>query len=84
MQLFRLVGGDEGVDEFVEGAVHDAVDLIERQADAVVGDAALGEVVGADLLAAVANLIVAVTIKIATFFFYAVILYNSFTTWRFT
>ena len=43
LQLFRLVGGDEGVDEFVESAVHDAVDLVERQADAVVGDAALGK-----------------------------------------
>ena len=30
-----------GVDEAIERAVHDGVDFIERQANAVVGDAAL-------------------------------------------
>jgi len=51
----RLVLGEEGVDDFVEGfAAHHFVDLVERQADAVVGDAALREVVGADALRTVA------------------------------
>ena len=52
LQLFRLVGSDEGVDQLVQSAVHDGVDFIERQADAVVGDAALREIVGADALVA--------------------------------
>ena len=39
----------------VQLAVHDALDLVERQVDAVVGDAALREVVGADALGTVAR-----------------------------
>src|SRR5215472_6077960 len=41
-------------DELVEVAVEDRLQPVERQADAVVGDAALREVVGADAVAAVA------------------------------
>src|SRR5262249_53432266 len=54
-ELLGLVLGSERVDDVVELAVHDAVDLVERQVDAVVGDAALREVVGADALRAVAR-----------------------------
>ena len=43
------------IDEFVEIAGHDAIDLVERQVDAVIGDAALREIVGADALAAIAG-----------------------------
>jgi hypothetical protein len=39
----------EGVENLVEVAFHDAVELVERQVDAVVGETVLGKVVGADL-----------------------------------
>ncbi len=42
-------------DQFVEVAVHDHVDLVQRQIDPVVGHAALRKVVGADAVAAVAR-----------------------------
>lgn len=41
---------DQGVDHFLEVAVHEAVDVEDVHADAVVGDAVLDEVVGADFL----------------------------------
>ncbi len=50
----RLVGGGERLDHLVEVALHHLVELVEGQADAVVGQAALREVVGADALRAVA------------------------------
>ena len=44
------------VDDLVERfALHDFVELVERQIDAVVGDAALREIIGADALRAVAG-----------------------------
>ena len=46
LQQLRLVVGGQGVDDLVQRPVHHLVDLIQRQADAVVGDPALGEVVG--------------------------------------
>src|SRR5689334_20735364 len=45
----------ERIDDLVQIAVHDRVDPVEREVDAVVGDAALREIVGADALAAVAR-----------------------------
>src|SRR5437764_1172652 len=54
-ELLGLLLGGERVDEVVELAVHDAVDLVQGEIDAVVGDAALREVVGADALGAVAR-----------------------------
>ena len=45
-------GGGQGVYELVELPVHYPVYLVERQADTVVGHAALGEVIGADALVA--------------------------------
>ncbi len=53
-ELLGLVLLRERVDELVEVAVHDRVDLVEREVDAVVGHAALREIVGADALAAIA------------------------------
>ena len=41
--------------EIVEGAVHDAGQVVLGQADPVIGDAVLREVVRADLLAAIAR-----------------------------
>ena len=47
-QLLGLVGSGEGIDDLVDVAVHDGVDLIKGQTHPVVGDTALGEIVGAD------------------------------------
>ena len=49
-QFLGLVGCGQGVDDLVDGAVHDSVDLIQGQADAMVCDTALREIVGADAL----------------------------------
>src|SRR5262245_65323873 len=54
-ELLHLVLGGKCADQIVELAVHDALDLVEREVDAVVGHPALGEVVGADALRAVAG-----------------------------
>ena len=44
------------VDDRIEPTIHDDIELMQRQADPVIGDAILREVVGADLPAAVAAL----------------------------
>src|SRR4051812_31247998 len=54
-ELLGLVLARERVDQLVELAVHDAVDLVKGEVDAVVGDAALRKVVGADARGAVAR-----------------------------
>ena len=53
-QLFRLLRGHQRIDELVQIAIQNGVQLVERQSDAVIRDPALGEVVGADALGAVA------------------------------
>src|SRR5262245_37407247 len=50
-----VVGSDQAADQLVHLAVEDALDLVQRQVDPVIGDAALREVVGADALGAVAR-----------------------------
>src|SRR5579862_2456473 len=55
LQFLGLVVGDERVDDGLEFAVHYVGELVDRETDTVVGDAVLREVVGADLLAAVAG-----------------------------
>ena len=45
--------GDHGIDDGVHPAFHHQIQLVEGEADAVVGEAVLREVVGADLLTAV-------------------------------
>ena len=45
----------QGVDHRIEVAGDDVVELVEREVDAVVGQAVFGEIVGADPLAAVAG-----------------------------
>ena len=47
-QLLGRVLGGERADDVIQFPVHDALDLVEREVDAVVGDAALRKVVGAD------------------------------------
>ena len=54
-ELLGLMLLRERVDQLVEVAVHDRVDLVERQVDPVIGHAALRKIVGADALAAVAR-----------------------------
>ena len=54
VQQLGLVLGDQRVGQLEEIAVHDRRDLVEREIDAVIGDAALRKVVGADALGAVA------------------------------
>ena len=49
------VVGRERLGELVELALEDPVELVHGQLDAVVGDPVLGEVVGADLLRALAR-----------------------------
>src|SRR5690606_11706840 len=54
----ELLGGEEGpagVQALLDVAVHEPRQVEHRQADAVVGAAVLGEVVGADLLRALAG-----------------------------
>src|SRR5688572_27199956 len=55
LQALGLMPGDDSAHEIVEVAVDDAIELVQREADAVVGDAVLREVVGADLLRAFAG-----------------------------
>src|SRR5712692_3472425 len=43
------------LDQFADVAGHDGVELVKSQIDAVIGDAVLREVVGADAIAAVAG-----------------------------
>src|SRR5690606_15885999 len=53
-QFFGLISGDQLVDKFVKLAVHHARQVIACQVDAVVGDAVLRKVIGADFLGAFA------------------------------
>src|SRR5258706_9937101 len=52
-KLLGLVLGGERRGDLREVAVHDVLDLVEGQVDAVVGHASLREVVGADAVGAV-------------------------------
>src|SRR5205085_7795545 len=54
-ELLGLEFARQCVEQLVELAVHDALDLVEREVDAMVGDPALREVVGTDSLRAVAR-----------------------------
>ncbi len=54
-QLRCLIGGDAGVDDFLDIAVHDLIQLVNRQIDPVVGHTALREIVGPDFFRAVAG-----------------------------
>ncbi len=54
-QLLRLVLLRERIHDLIELAVHDGVDLVQRQVDPVVRHAALRKIVRADALAAIAR-----------------------------
>lgn len=49
-EQFGLVVSVEGIDHFLKAALHDGVEAVERQADTVVGESILGEVIGSDSL----------------------------------
>src|ERR1019366_7266891 len=55
LHLLALVMGDEGIEDGIHFAFHHEIELMQRQADAVIAHAILREVVGADFLAAVAG-----------------------------
>ena len=52
-QFFGLVVGDERLDDGLEVAVHHLSQVVESEADAMIGDAILGKIVGPDLFASV-------------------------------
>src|SRR5699024_8776327 len=54
-QLFGLVLGKQRVDDGIELAGHDVVELVQRQIDAMIGDSALRKVIGANALRPVAT-----------------------------
>src|SRR5208283_169625 len=55
LQFFGLVIGGEGVEDGIHLTLHHEIQLMQREADAVIRDAVLREVVGADLFAAIAG-----------------------------
>src|SRR5215831_11780054 len=52
-QFLGLVMSGKRVDDLIQFAVHDEIQLVQGQADAMIGDAILRKVVGADLFAAI-------------------------------
>ncbi len=48
-ELFSLVGADQGINDMLDFAAENGRQVMDRQADAVVGQAVLREVIGADL-----------------------------------
>src|SRR5215831_7837708 len=63
-ELTRLMLGDQSIDQFVErGAFQHLLELVQRQADAVIGDPPLREIVGADALRAVARADLALALR---------------------
>jgi hypothetical protein len=48
LQFLRLIVSGESVDDLIERAVHDQVELVDRQTDAMICDAIFFEVIGAD------------------------------------
>ena len=54
-EFFGLVLLIRAPDQLLDLAVHDVVELVQRQIDAVVGDPALREIIGADAFGAVAR-----------------------------
>ena len=53
----RLVMGGQGIDDFVDIPLHDPLQAIQGQPDAMIGATSLGKVVGADTLAASYNFV---------------------------
>ena len=49
LELLGLVVSGETVDDLIEGAVHDEVELMNRESDSMIGDPVVFEVIGTDL-----------------------------------
>lgn len=54
LQLFFLVICFQGFEEGLELSIHDLLQLVNRESDAVVGHPILGEIIRADFFAAIA------------------------------
>ena len=54
LQLLGLVGGGYGIDDVLEVALQYALEVMDGQADTVIGNSTLGKIVGSNLLRAVA------------------------------
>src|SRR5690348_18503231 len=63
LEALGFVVGNQAVDERTEFSVDDVGELVERQADAVIGHAILREVIGADFLGTVAGLDLTATLR---------------------
>src|ERR1035438_1780867 len=63
LQLLGVIEIGAGGDQLVQAAFHHLVELIQRQADAVVGDPVFLEVISADLLTAVAGADLAAAVR---------------------
>ena len=63
-KLARLMLGDQRIDQLIERfAFEHQIKLVQRQPDAVVGDAPLREIIGADALRAVAGADLAAAVR---------------------
>ena len=45
LEFFRLIGGDQGIDDLLNIPIHKLFQLIDGQTDAMVGKAALGKII---------------------------------------
>jgi hypothetical protein len=54
LHLLRLIMGDQRVDDWLQLAIHYLLELVNGEADAMIGEPVLGKIVGANLFGAVA------------------------------
>src|SRR5579863_7495699 len=55
LELLGLIVRGQGLEDLVEFALHHKIQLVERESDAVIGQAVLAKVISADFFAAVAG-----------------------------
>src|SRR4030095_8169961 len=70
-QAFCDIGGLQRVDQFVEIAVNHAIEVMKRQADAMVGHAVLREIIGTDFFFTSTGTDLAATLCTVFFGFFA-------------
>ena len=70
-QAFCDIGGLQRVDQFVEIAINHAIEVMKRQADAMVGHAVLREIIGADFFFTSTGTDLAATLCTVFFGFFA-------------
>src|SRR4051794_9843146 len=71
LQSFLEVGGREGFDHLIQVAFHEAIEIVKGEADAVVGDAVLGVIVGANFFFAASSVFLFQVMVVFFFFFFA-------------